>query len=152
MYKKKKKYFSNLIANGLWYQWRTFGHMNTSYLWHVCIFSYHFHLNKMTISVTDSVTDFYGWVNDPKYISHLVYQHIYWYSFTSSVQVIWRRKNSAYGQHSALSYVYDSGVPKLYHKSESNHGFCQYYESMSIPWVHVYTMSPCLYHESMSIP
>ena len=29
---------------------------------------------------------------------------------------------------------------------------CLYHESMSIPWVHVYTMSPFLYHESMSIP
>ena len=32
------------------------------------------------------------------------------------------------------------------------HGCCQYHESMSIPLVHVYTMSPCLYHESMSMP
>ena len=32
------------------------------------------------------------------------------------------------------------------------HGGCQYRESMSIPWVHVYTMSPCLCHKSMSIP
>ena len=29
---------------------------------------------------------------------------------------------------------------------------CLYHESMSLPWVHVYTMSPCLYIESMSIP
>ena len=30
---------------------------------------------------------------------------------------------------------------------------CLYYESVSIPWVHVYTISPCpcLYHESLSI-
>ena len=32
-------------------------------------------------------------------------------------------KNPAYGQHSALLYVCDSGVPILYH------------ESKSIPWV-----------------
>ena len=32
-------------------------------------------------------------------------------------------KNPAYGKHSALSYVCDSGVPILYH------------ESKSIPWV-----------------
>ena len=37
-------------------------------------------------------------------------------------------------------YVCDSGVPTLYHESES------------IPRVHVYTMSPCQYHEFMSIP
>ena len=35
----------------------------------------------------------------------------------------WRKKNPAYGQHSALSYVCDSGVPILYH------------EFKSIPWV-----------------
>ena len=28
----------------------------------------------------------------------------------------------------------------------------QYHESMSIPWVHVYTMIPCLYNEFISIP
>ena len=32
------------------------------------------------------------------------------------------------------------------------HGCCQYHESIFIPWVFVYTMSPCLYHESMSVP
>ena len=32
------------------------------------------------------------------------------------------------------------------------HWCCQYHESMSIPWVHVYSMSPCLYDESMFIP
>ena len=29
---------------------------------------------------------------------------------------------------------------------------CPYHEFMSIPGVHVHTMSPCLYHESMCIP
>ena len=29
---------------------------------------------------------------------------------------------------------------------------CLYQESMSTPWVHVYTISPCIYNESMSIP
>ena len=32
------------------------------------------------------------------------------------------------------------------------HRCCHYHESMSIPWVHVYTMSPCKFHASMSIP
>ena len=32
------------------------------------------------------------------------------------------------------------------------HGFCQYHETISIPWVLVNTMCPCLYHDSMSIP
>ena len=45
-------------------------------------------------------------------------------------------ENPAYGQHSALSYVCDSGVPNLYH------------DSMGV----IYTMSPCLYHESLSVP
>ena len=29
---------------------------------------------------------------------------------------------------------------------------CLYHDSMSITWVHVYTMSPSLYHEHLSIP
>ena len=29
---------------------------------------------------------------------------------------------------------------------------CVYHESLVIPWVRVNTMSPCLYHESLSIP
>ena len=32
------------------------------------------------------------------------------------------------------------------------HDACLYHESLSMPLVHVYTMSPCLYHESMCIP
>ena len=32
---------------------------------------------------------------------------------------IQERKNPAYGQHSALSYMWDSGVPILYHVSKS---------------------------------
>ena len=32
------------------------------------------------------------------------------------------------------------------------HWWCQYHESMSMPWFHVSTMSPYLYHESMSTP
>ena len=72
-------------------------------------------------------------------------------------------KNPAYGQHSALSYVWDSGVPILCHVSKSIpwvlsitwvHAYtmrlCQYHEALSIPWVHVYTMSSPLYHESRS--
>ena len=31
------------------------------------------------------------------------------------------------------------------------HWCCQYHESMSIPWIHVYTMSSYLYYEAMSI-
>ena len=59
----------------------------------------------------------------------------------------------------------DEGVSILYHESESVpwvlsipwvHIYtmtpCVYHESLFIPWVHVYTMSPCLYHESMCIP
>ena len=57
----------------------------------------------------------------------------------------WRRKNSAYGQHSALSYVCDSGAPIWYHESKSIPSV------LSIPWVHVYTMSPCQFHEPLSI-
>ena len=56
-------------------------------------------------------------------------------------------KKSSYGQHSALLYVCDSGVPFLYHDLSQNHGCCQYHESMSIPRVFANTMS-----ESMSIP
>ena len=52
----------------------------------------------------------------------------------------------AYGQHTALSYVCDLGVPILNHESESIPWV------FSIPWVHVYTMIPCIYHESMSTP
>ena len=50
-------------------------------------------------------------------------------------------KNPAYGQHSALLYVCDSGLEILYH------------ESKSIPWVlsitrvHVYTISACQFQE-----
>ena len=37
--------------------------------------------------------------------------------------------------------------------SLSRYYWCyQYHESMSIPWVHVYAMGPCLYHKYMSIP
>ena len=32
------------------------------------------------------------------------------------------------------------------------HDACLYHESLSMPLVHVYTMSPCLYHETMCIP
>ena len=32
------------------------------------------------------------------------------------------------------------------------HGCCQYYESLSIIWFLVYTMSPCQYYESFLIP
>ena len=80
-----------------------------------------------------------------------------------------KKKNLACGKHFALLYVCDSRVPILYHVSKSipwvlsipwvhvyTMSLCQYHESMyhesmSIPWVHVYTMSPCLYYESMSI-
>ena len=44
-------------------------------------------------------------------------------SFTTLSRKRKERKKSAYRQHLALSYVYDSGVPKLYHESET------------IPWV-----------------
>ena len=32
------------------------------------------------------------------------------------------------------------------------HWSCQYHESMTIPWVRVYTKSPCIYHDYMSLP
>ena len=62
-----------------------------------------------------------------------------------------------------LVSVCNQGVPILYHESESIpisiswvHVYtmspCLYHESLSIPWVHIYTMSPCLYHESMFLP
>ena len=44
------------------------------------------------------------------------------------------QKNPAYGQHSDLSYVCDSGVPILYHESKVN--------TMGV----VNTLSPCLYY------
>ena len=65
------------------------------------------------------------------------------------------QKNPVYGQHSALSYICDEGVYILYHESESVPWV------LSIPWVQIYTLTPCvaiytmsacLYHESMSIP
>ena len=75
------------------------------------------------------------------------------------------KKNHTFGKHLVLLYVCDSGVPILYHESESIpwvlsipwiHVYTMspllYQESMSIPRVHVYTIRPCLYHESMSIP
>ena len=49
------------------------------------------------------------------------------------------KKKNAYGKHSDLSYVCDSGVPILYHESKFN--------TMDV----VNTISPCLYHESLSI-
>ena len=49
-------------------------------------------------------------------------------------------ENQAYGQHSALSNMCDSGAPILYHETKSIPWV------LSIPWVHVYTMSPCQYH------
>ena len=75
-------------------------------------------------------------------------------------------KNSAYGQNSSLLYVCDLEVPILYHKSMSIpwvyvytmspclvHTMSPYiyHESTSIPWVNIYTVSPCLYHDFMSI-
>ena len=54
--------------------------------------------------------------------------------------------NPAYGQHLTLSYVCDSRIPILNHESKSIPWV------LSIPWVHVYSMSTCQYHESMSIP
>ena len=32
------------------------------------------------------------------------------------------------------------------------HWCCLFHDSMSLPWVHVYTMITCLYHDSMSLP
>ena len=55
-------------------------------------------------------------------------------------------KNAAHGQHLALLHVCDLGLPILYHESKSIPWL------LPIPWVHVYTMSPCQYHESKSIP
>ena len=52
-------------------------------------------------------------------------------------------QNLAYGQH---LYVCYSGVPIIYHESESLPW------GMSIHRVHVLTMSPYLYHKSMSKP
>ena len=49
------------------------------------------------------------------------------------------KTNPAYGEHFALSYVSDSKVPILYHKSKS------------IQLVFVYTMSPSIYHEFKSM-
>ena len=59
----------------------------------------------------------------------------------------------------------DEGVSILYHESKSVpwvfsipwvHIYTLtpfvYHELLFIPWVSVYTMSPCLYHESMCIP
>ena len=67
------------------------------------------------------------------------------------------KKNPAYGQHLALLYVSDSGVPMLYPCVYVNTmgmvnsmSQCPYNESLSITWVHAYTMSPCLYHKSKS--
>ena len=53
------------------------------------------------------------------------------------------RGGKAYGQHSALLYLCDSGVPILYHESKSIPWV------LSISWIYIYTMSPCQYHESM---
>ena len=49
-----------------------------------------------------------------------------------------------YGYYLGLLYVCDSGVPILYHEFKS------LLWVFSIPWDHVYNMSPCQYHESMS--
>ena len=54
-------------------------------------------------------------------------------------------KNPAHGQHSALSYVWDSGVSILYHEYKS------ILWVLPIPWIYIYIISPCQYHESMSI-
>ena len=69
------------------------------------------------------------------------------------------KKNLAYGQHSALLYVYDSREPMHYHDSKSISWLQVYtmnpslnHESKYIPWVRVSTMSPSPYHESKSVP
>ena len=64
-------------------------------------------------------------------------------------------KNSVYGQHSALAYISGSRVPTVYHESLSlpwvqvyTTSASLYLVSMYIPWVQVYTMSISLYHEA----
>ena len=81
--------------------------------------------------------------------------------FQEFVYVIWlnlREKNPTYGQFLALLNVCDLEVPILYHDSMYipwvygwNMSPCLYHESMAIPLVHVHTMSPCIYHEFMYI-
>ena len=60
--------------------------------------------------------------------------------------IIMLYKIPAHRKYLALLYMCDSGVLILYHEFKSI-SFV-----LSIPWVHVYTMIPCLYHWSMSIP
>ena len=65
-----------------------------------------------------------------------------WYFIDLIIRIVFFLK-PPYGQHSAHLYVCDKWVPILFHDSIT--------WVLSISWVHVYTMSPCLYHRSMSI-
>ena len=85
-------------------------------------------------------------------------------SFVFIIKIKYINEKFRLRQQLALSYVFDSGVPMLYPESKSiplvlslpwvhiySMSPCLYHVSMSIPWVHVSTISPCLYHKSMSI-
>ena len=50
-----------------------------------------------------------------------------------------------------LFYMCNSGVPTHTKSLSQYHWYCQYRESMSMPWVHFYTMRPCLNHTKYQI-
>ena len=73
--------------------------------------------------------------------------------------IMWKIKTRIGATLGPLVRVWFRSTIILYHESVSIpwvYGYtmspCLYHESMYIPWVHVFTMSPFLYHESMYIP